>query len=109
MTASINIFHLYEGCLKECIVEIPEIDTLVIAEQNGTTLKLIGVFSLREALFADLVKYLPFKNVDRIEFGFMPPWPDINFAMQAYETDPLFVRGVTCDLGDFKFPDLSVT
>lgn len=38
----------------------------------------------------------------------MPCWPDIHYTMQEYETDPLFVRGVRCDLGDFKFPELSI-
>lgn len=108
-TANINIFHIYWGYLKDCIYELPEIDTLVIAKQNGTTLKIIGVFSLRNISFSELVSFLPFCNIDRVEFGFMPYWSDINFIMQEYETDPLFVRGLSCDLGDFKFPDLSIT
>lgn len=108
-TTSINIFHIYCGYLKDCIYELPEIDTLVIAKQNGTTLKIIGVFSLRNISFFELVSFLPFRNIDRIEFGFMPYWSDVNFIMQEYETDPLFVRGLSCDLGDFKFPKLSIT
>ncbi|HEY8422196.1 MAG TPA: GNAT family N-acetyltransferase [Thermoclostridium sp.] len=108
-TASINIFHIYWGYLKNCIYELPEIDTMVIAQQKGEILKLIGVFSLKDICFAELVRYLPFTNVKEIEFGFMPYWSDINYIMKGYETDPLFVRGLQCDLGDFKFPDLSVT
>ncbi|HOM01524.1 MAG TPA: GNAT family N-acetyltransferase [Acetivibrio sp.] len=108
-SASINIFHIYWGYLKDCIYELPEIDTMVIAEQKGQTLKLIGVFSMKDISFTDLVKYLPFTNVKKIEFGFMPYWSDVNYIMKEYETDPLFVRGLRCDLGDFKFPELAIT
>lgn len=108
-TKSINIFHIYWGYLKSCIYELPEIETLVIAKQNGTILKIMGVFSLRNISFSELVSFLPFSNIDRIEFGFMPYWADVNYIMEEYETDPLFVRGLSCDLGDFKFPELSIT
>ena len=108
-TAAINIFHIYWGYLRDCIYELPEIETMVIARQNGEVLKLIGVFSLKEIDFSALVKYLPFTDVRKIEFGFMPCWTDIKYMMQEYETDPLFVRGLRCDLCDFKFPELSVT
>jgi len=90
-------------------MKFPELDTLVIAEQNDALLKLIDVFSLREINFSDLLKYLPFRNVNKIEFGFMPYWSDLDYEMQVYETDPIFVRGITCDLGDVKFPELSIT
>ncbi|MCL6589055.1 MAG: GNAT family N-acetyltransferase [Firmicutes bacterium] len=108
-TASINIFHIYWGYLKDFIYEIPELDTLVIAGQEDSILKLIGVFSLKDISFSELVRYLPFGNVTKVEFGFMPYWPDLDYTMQEYETDPAFVRGLRCDLGDFKFPELSVT
>jgi hypothetical protein len=83
--------------------------TMVIADQKGSVLKLIGVFSLKDISFSELVRYLPFCNVTKVEFGFMPYWPDVDYTMQECETDPAFVRGITCDLGDFKFPELSVT
>jgi predicted GNAT family N-acyltransferase len=108
-TASINIFHIYWGYLKECIYEIPEIETMIIAEQKGTTLKIIGVFSLKETSFSEFLGYLPFSNVQRIECGFMPHWTDIKYSMQEYECEHLFARGASCDLGNFKFPELSIT
>ena len=108
-TASINLFHIFLGYLKDHIFEIPELDTMVIAGQRGETLILTAVFSLRDICFTELRKYLPFSGVNRIEFGFMPGWTDIHYEMQAYETDPLFARNLCCDLGDFKFPELSVT
>jgi len=108
-TASINLFHIHLGYLKDSLFEIPELETMVVAEQQGTTLKLMGVFSLKTIRFADLLRHLPFCHVERIEFGFMPCWSDLSFHMEEQETDPLFVRGLACDLGDFKFPELSVT
>ncbi len=108
-TASINMFHIHWGYLKESLFEIPDLNTLVIAQQQGSVLKLIGVFSLEHILFSDLVEHLPFSNVEKIKFGFMPYWPDVPYIMEEYETDPLFVHGLTCNLGDFKFPELSIT
>jgi len=108
-TFSVNVFHIHWGYLRECIYEIPEMDTMIIAKRKGTTLKLIGVFSLRDLKFIELLQFLPFSNINKIEFGFMPYWSDIDYTMQEYETDPLFVRNVHCDLGDFKFPELSIT
>lgn len=108
-SASINMFHIHSGYLKDCIYELPEIETLIIAEQKDTTIKLIGVFSLKDISFSKFANYLPFRNINKIEFGFMPYWSDINFIMQEYTTDPIFVRGISCDLGEFKFPELSIT
>jgi predicted GNAT family N-acyltransferase len=108
-TKSINMFHIYFGYLKDSIYEIPELKTMVIAEQQESTLKLIGVFSLMDICFGDLAKHIPFHSVKKVEFGFMPYWPDIEYNMHDYETDPIFVRNISCDLGDFKFPELSTT
>lgn len=108
-TASINMFHIHHGYLKNSLFEIPELKALVIAQQHEKTLKILGVFSLEHITFKDLARCLPFSNVERIEFGFMPYWTDIAYVMEEQETDPLFVRGLTCDLGTFKFPELSIT
>ena len=108
-TGSINMFHVHLGYLKDSLFEIPELNTLLIAKQTGAILKLNGVFSLKPILFADLLARLPFANVERIEFGFMPYWPDLQYVMERQEMSPLFVRGLACDLGDFKFPELSTT
>ncbi|MTI71363.1 MAG: GNAT family N-acetyltransferase [Firmicutes bacterium] len=108
-TQNINIFHLYMGYLKDSIYEIPELQTLIVANQKGSTLKLIGVFSLRNINFTELIKFLPFCNVNKVEFGFRPYWTDIEYSMHEYKTDPIFVRNLCCDLGEFKFPELSIT
>ena len=108
-TASINMFHIHLGYLKEHIYHIPELETIVISKQKDNTLKMIGVFSLKNIFFADLAKYLPFVNVEKIEFGFMPCWDDLDYEMAEYITDPLFAIGIKRKLNDFKFPELSVT
>ena len=108
-TAAVNLFHIHWGYLKDCIYDIQALDTVVIAEQNKNKLKIKGVFSLRDVCFTDLLMNLPFKGVDIIEFGFMPYWNDCKYEMTSYEHDPIFVRNVGCDLGDFKFPELSIT
>ena len=108
-TANINIFHIYLGYLKDHIYEISELNTMVIALKNDSTLKLFGVFSIENISFSKLINYLPFKNINKIEFGFMPYWSDINYNMEEYKTDPFYIKNINCELGDFKFPELSIT
>ncbi|MTI66975.1 MAG: GNAT family N-acetyltransferase [Firmicutes bacterium] len=108
-TESINIFHLHMGYLKDFIYEIPELETIIVAKQKGTTLKLIGVFSLQNINFTELIKFLPFCNVNKVEFGFIPHWTDIEYVMHDYKTDPIFIKNVCSDLGEFKYPELSIT
>jgi predicted GNAT family N-acyltransferase len=108
-TTSINMFHIYSGYLKDSIYEIPELDTMFMAKQTVATLEVTGVFSLKDISFKEFTEHLPFENISRMEFGFMPHWHDIDYSMQEYETGPLFIRGLSCDPGDFKFPELSVT
>jgi len=107
--APTNLFHIYWGYLRGHIYEIPELETIIIANQNQTGLKIIGVFALKEYSFADLARFLPFSGVMRIGFGFTPYWDDLKYEMVVYESDPFFIRNVNCDLGDFKFPELSIT
>ena len=108
-TASINLFHIYLGYLKDLLYEIPELDMLIIAEKNGPVLKLIAIFSGMQVSCSDLAKHLPFDKIERIEFGFIPDHLCDNYRFEEYKTDPLFVRNIKCDLGDFKYPDISIT
>lgn len=106
---NINIFHIYLGYLHDSIYEIEELDTLIIANQRDNVLKLIAVFSLKAVSFSELIKRLPFRNIEVIEFGFMPYWDDCLYTMTEYEHDPLFVRDIHCNLVEFKFPELAIT
>jgi len=108
-TASINLFHLRQGYLNGRVYDISALDTIVVATLKREKLHIHAVFSLREICFAELAAHLPFKGVSEISFGFMPHWDDLRYEMTEYQGEPLFVRGINCDLGDFKFPELSVT
>ncbi len=108
-TASVNMFHLHLGYLHHCIYELPDLSTMLVAEQNGTTLHVYGVFSTKKITFRELLEYLPFEGIKKMTFGFTPCWKDIEYTMEECETDPWFVRGINCDLGDIKFPELSIT
>lgn len=68
-TFSINIFHIHWGYLKECIYEIPEVETMIIAEQKGSTLKLIGVFSLRNLKFTECSSFYHLVMLIRLSLG----------------------------------------
>ncbi len=108
-TANVNLFHIYWGYLKDCLYEIPEIGTMIVAKQNGCTLKLIGAFTENEISFEDIKQHLPFRGINRVEFGFTPDHLTEDYRFEDCEADPFFVRGVKCELGSFKFPELSIT
>lgn len=108
-TQSINMFHLYSGQYNDSIFELAEINTLIIAKKKNDILKIFNVYCKQEVEFNELLKNLPFKGVKRIEFGFMPYWENINYRMEEYKTDPIFVKNLKCKLGDFKFPEFSIT
>jgi len=108
-TASINLFHIFAGHLKEHIYHIPALETVVIAAQNEETLKISAVFSLRPVSFAELARQLPVHGVRKIEWGFMPCWEDLVYDMVDAEGDPFFVRGLRDMLCGRKFPELAAT
>lgn len=102
-------FYIHQGKYKECLFEIPECETMLAAEREGEKLKVHGVFSLRPVKWGELLPRLPFSGVRRVEFGFAPDALGIPFRWEEFEGEPLFVRGVDCDLGEFKFPDMYFT
>lgn len=106
---AINMFHIHFGYLKDSIYLLESIETLLIAKQNKHQLHIIGVFSQKSITFLDLLKYIPFKGITEITFGFMPSWKDCSYEMRDYKCDALFVKNINCDLGDFKFPELAIT
>jgi len=108
-TQSVNMFHLYAGEWADCIYDVPACDSVVVARQSGETLYTAAVFAQKETTFAALAKALPFLGVTKVEFGFMPFWKDLDYTMEPYDGDPIFVRSVQCELGDFKLPDFSYT
>ncbi len=108
-TGSVNLFHLYSGEWDGCIYQIPEIETIVVAKKEGEELLLQGVFSKKRISFSEMAQKLPFSGVKRVRLSFMPQWDDVTFRMEERPGDSLFVKNIDCDLGDFKFPELSTT
>lgn len=106
---SIAMFHLYAQPLRDQLYLLPALDTLIAASREEETLRVHGVFSQRRLSFAALAAHLPFSGISRIEFGFMPPWPDCAYRMEAFPGEAWFVKGLSCDLGQVRFPEMAVT
>ncbi|MCL2545055.1 MAG: GNAT family N-acetyltransferase [Clostridia bacterium] len=105
----VTLFHIHLGPYKDCLYEIPECQTLVVASQEGAKLHLHGLFALGPVRWDELAARLPFSGVRRVAFGFTPDALGAPFHWEDFDGDPLFVRGAACELGDFKFPDLCFT
>lgn len=108
-TDSVTLFHIHLGPYKDCLYEISACQALAVAEQEGDTLRLHGLFALRPVCWEELAAHLPFAGVRRVAFGFAPDALGAPFHWEAFDGEALFVRGVACELGDFKFPDLCFT
>lgn len=108
-TASINLFHIHLGYLKDYIYELNDIKTMIVAYKTDETLKIKAIYSSGEVTFNELVENLPFKDVKKIEFGFLPTYENLDYYMEDNEADPWFIRNVSCDISSIKFPELSMT
>jgi len=108
-TASINMFHIHLGYLKEDIYELEELKTMIVAYKSDETLKIKAIYSLEKISFSDLLKSLPFSGIKKIEFGFMPTYENLNLSMVEDDADPWFIRNISCDISNIKFPELSTT
>jgi hypothetical protein len=97
--APVNWFNLNLD-YRDCIYEIPDLQTLLVARQDGSTLTLIDLVAKRSFSFEDLLSHLDFEGIQFIRFGFNPDWLGIKYEMMDYPGDsPIFV------MGDFDFPD----
>ncbi len=108
-TEPVNLFHLYSGYLNDCLYELQDINTLIVAQQTAATLKLFGVFSLQAITWRDLADRLPFSGIKRLEFGFLPYWPDLHYDLQADDSNLWFVKNIPCSMDAIKYPELSAT
>lgn len=101
--APLNWFHLLAE-YADCVYEIPRLQTMLVARQQGDTLSLKDVVSLRPVAFADLAPCLGFRGVRAVRFGFNPDWLGVDYEMHAAEEEdatPIFARG------DLSLPDSS--
>lgn len=107
---SINWFHLLYGH-SDHIYEIPQLDVMLIAEQQNNTLIIHDLIAKNKVTFAQIVPHLGFDHVDVIQFGFNPDWLEMDYSMREYSMEDAtpFVRG---DFGvekEFIIPELIIT
>jgi GNAT superfamily N-acetyltransferase len=92
--APLNWFHLIQEDAHH-IYEIPALNAMLVAEQEGPVLTLVDVISPGGAVAWDaLVPQLGFTGVRTICFGFNPDWLGVHPQTRAYGPDSyFFVRG----------------
>jgi len=111
---TINWFHLVMQ-LENDIYEIPELDTMIIARKRGDILKIYDVVSKRNISFEDISKYLDFKDIRYIEFGFTPDWLNAPYNIKDHKSSSylhssnLFIKGKLGISENFKVPELIKT
>ncbi len=106
----INWFHVLY-LFPDNIYTIPELDVMLIAEQNGSTLTIHDIAAQKPVSFSQLVKCLDFEGTERIHFGFNPDWLDVDYSMGEYEAgdSTLLIKGdLAVDKG-FIIPTLITT
>ncbi|MCL2386878.1 MAG: GNAT family N-acetyltransferase [Defluviitaleaceae bacterium] len=97
---SIQMFHLLME-YEDDIFYLPELNTLVIAQQDGNRLLLADVIAKKPITFEQLKEVLPFEGVEIVEFGFCPDWLGVTptWVSSNMNEDPFFIKG------DWKLPE----
>jgi ribosomal protein S18 acetylase RimI-like enzyme len=93
--APLNWFNLLMGS-PTAVYEIPALEVMIAAEQEGDCLTIYDVWAKQPLTFAALTEYLDFPAVERVEFGFNPDWLDVRYQTiprQDLEDTTIFVRG----------------
>lgn len=70
-TPRLWMFHLLYG-MGPCLHEVPELETLVLLEREGSRLRLFDVVAPRMPRFEDLYPYLASPGDEVVEFHFSP-------------------------------------
>jgi hypothetical protein len=95
----INWFHLLYG-LGDSIYEIPQLDIMLVAEQQDRILTIYDIIAKEPMSFSQIRTYLCFEGVNTVQFGFNPDWLGIDYLMRDYreeDSTPLMV-------GNFDIP-----
>lgn len=107
---AINWFHvLYLH--PDCIYEIPQLDMLLIAEQNGSTLMIYDIAAREPVSFSQIREHLGFEGIELVKFGFNPDWLGIDYCMGEYEEEDstLLVKGDFPVKKEFIIPAMITT
>jgi Predicted acyltransferase len=104
----IQMFHMLMEYQND-IYFIENCDTIVIAQQNGNSLYIADIITNHVIDFDSLCEYLPFSNVEYVEFGFSADCFGITGNWQPIDDDFMFVRGDIDFPCNFKFPCMSMT
>jgi len=109
-TQPIQIFHALMEYADD-IYFLPELDVVVIAKQEGGALFIADIIAKHPVPFEELKKYLPFDNVDSVEFGFNPDWLGIvpEWTPADIEEHQFFIKGSWNLPEYFTFPAMSIT
>jgi len=93
-TQPIQMFHAIME-YNDDIYFLPDLDVIVIAKQEGSELFIADVIAKNPVSFEELKKFLPFSNVELVEFGFNPDWLDITAEWTSIDTSKhlFFVKG----------------
>lgn len=101
------------GTIHDDIYYIEEMEAVVIAKQQGTTCRILDVFSKREISLTEAACAVAAPGTDRLEFGFAPGQAEdgkIEAVPYENEDDTLFVMGEASQLFEqekLKFPELT--
>lgn len=109
-TSSIQMFHLLKDYIDD-IYYLPALDVIVIAYQEENRLFIADVIAKEPVRFDDIIIELPFRGVERIEFGFSPDWLGVSpFWEPVPMSDVMFFIKGDWKLPDvFRFPAMSET
>jgi hypothetical protein len=90
---------------------LPELDVVVIAQQNKNRLFLADVVAKKPVTFERIKQVLPFAGVDVVEFGFCPDWLNVNpgWLPSNMNEEPVFIKGNWELPKYFRFPAMSET
>lgn len=107
---AINWFHLIYRYPNH-IYEIPGLDVMLVMKQSGSVLSIFDIAASKPVSFNEILPYLHFDGVSRIEFGFNPDWLGLDYKMDIIEDDDgiPFIRGDFGLISDFTFPVMMAT
>jgi len=107
---SIQMFHLLMEYGND-IYYLPNLDVIVIAQQEDNRLFLADVIAKKPVAFDLIKKELPFDGVGIVEFGFYPDWLDVTptWIPESKNEDPFFIKGEWNLPGKYRFPAMSQT